>query len=130
MHPKQYQYLGYLQIFLGMGALAGGLPMILTPDGSSSGLSTEVLQNSPFTNFLIPGIILLVLHGLGNLVASYYSLKFKKVAAYLGTILGGALIIWMLVQLYYLGYNSWLQPLYLTMGTIELVLGFLIYKKK
>ncbi|MFA9388215.1 MAG: hypothetical protein ACERKD_00320 [Prolixibacteraceae bacterium] len=129
MSIKRYQYLGYLQIFIGMGALAGGLPMILTPDGSSSGLSAEILNNTPFTTYLIPGILLFTVNGLGNLVASYFSLKFKKETGVLGMIFGTALIIWMIVQLYYLGYASWFQPLYLAVGSVELVLGYFINKE-
>ena len=129
MHPQRFKLLGYLQIFIGMGALSGGIPMILSPNGSSSGMNPDILQNTPFDSFLIPGIILVAINGIGSLAGSYFSLKFKKQAGHLGVVLGSALIIWILVQMILLGYASWLQPLFLLIGVIELALGFLVYKK-
>lgn len=128
MKPNYFKYLGYLQIFIGMGALAGGLPMVFNPDGSTQGLTTEVLQNSPFDNYLIPGLLLFIIHGLGSLIASYFSLKIKSIAGTLAIIFGVAMMIWIMVQMYYLGFSSWLQALYLALGTVELFLGIKIYK--
>ena len=117
MHQRRFQLLGYLQIFIGMGALSGGLPMILSPDGLSSGMNPEILQDTSFNNFLIPGIILVSVNGIGSLIGSYFSLRFKKQAGHLGLLLGFALTV------------SWLQPLFLLVGIIEFVLGFSVYKK-
>ena len=130
MNLKRFQVLGYLQIFIGMGALSGGLPMILTPNGGSSGLNTDILQNTPFTNFLIPGILLFTINGIGSLVGAYFSLKFKKQTGFFGIFLGIALIIWIITQMYLLGFVSWLQPLFGTLGVLELVLGIIIYRKQ
>lgn len=43
------------------GALYGGVSMIIAPDGHLLGMNTEWLNNSPFTSFLIPGIILSII---------------------------------------------------------------------
>jgi hypothetical protein len=122
------KYLGYLQIFVGMGALAGGFPMIMDPNGASQGLSTVILMNSPFKDFLIPGIVLFGVNGIGSLIGSYFSLKYKDRAAYIGAILGIFLVLWIVIQMYFLGYSTWLQPLYLVMGITEFVLSFFLYK--
>ncbi|HKM93706.1 MAG TPA: hypothetical protein VJY41_08655 [Prolixibacteraceae bacterium] len=127
MKNSLFKYLGYLQIFVGMGALAGGLPMILNPEGAP-GFSIELLQNSPFENYLIPGFILLVVNGLGQLISSYFSLKVKKEAAVLGIIFGAALMIWIAVQMYYISLSSWMQPLFFAVGMVELVLSIRIYQ--
>ena len=103
--------------------------MVLSPGDPSSGMSTQVLQGSPFDSFLIPGILLLTIYGAGNLVGSYFSLKFKKMAGHLGIILGFAMIVWIVVQMVLLGYTSWLQPLFLLLGFIELGLGLTLYNK-
>ena len=121
--------LGYLQLFIGMGAVAGALPMIITPDGSDQGLSLQLLQDTPFNDYLFPGIILLFVNGIGSLVASYISLKLLKPAGLMGIAFGIALMIWILVQLYLLGYVSWLQPFYLALGTLELVIGFVLFRR-
>ncbi|MCF8357329.1 MAG: hypothetical protein K9H26_01135 [Prolixibacteraceae bacterium] len=122
--------LGYLQVFIGMSAVAGGMPMILNPGGTDQGLTTEVLANSPFNDYLIPGILLFTINGLGSLAGAYFSLKERPFAGFAGIILGVALIIWIIVQVYYLGLSSWLQPLFFFVGVAELVLGILIFKKE
>ncbi len=51
--------------FLGLSAIGGGGALIISPSGKLlGGLPLSILQNSPFTNFLIPGIILFVVLGL------------------------------------------------------------------
>lgn len=44
--------------FLAIGALGGGIVLIISPDGSLLGLPVSEFKNMPFTSFLIPGIIL------------------------------------------------------------------------
>ena len=59
----------FLHAFVGIGALFGGGGAVLNPN-NPMGISVDVLKNSPFSNFLIPGIILLVVIGFGNLFAA------------------------------------------------------------
>jgi hypothetical protein len=46
--------------FLAIGALFGGLAFIIRPDGSIYQMPVEELANSPFKNFLLPGIALII----------------------------------------------------------------------
>jgi len=55
--------------FVGLGAMGGGMMAILNPDGPG-GMAVDVLKNSPFSNFLIPGIILFTVIGLGNIFSA------------------------------------------------------------
>jgi len=121
--------LGYLQIFIGAGAIAGGIQLIIVPDGSVMRMNTEILSKSPFTNFLVPGITLVTVIGLGNLLGAWFSLKNKKSAGIYGSIMGATLISWMLIQIILIGWGIWLQPFYLTMGTFELILGILLFRR-
>jgi|WetSurMetagenome_2_1015567.scaffolds.fasta_scaffold501898_1 hypothetical protein len=129
MKTSLTKLLGYLQIFIGAGAVAGGLQLIIAPDGSGMGMKTEILAQSPFTNFLIPGITLITVIGLGNLFGALLSLKNKKSAGIFGSIMGTTLIIWMLVQIILIGWGIWLQPFYLAMGTVELIFGFILFRR-
>ena len=121
--------LGYLQFFIGAGAIAGGLQLIIVPDGSCMGMNPDILIHSPFPNFLIPGIILVTIIGLGNLFGFWLSLRRIKFAGIGGVVLGIGLIIWILVQIFFIGWGSWYQPLYLILGIVESILGFLLFKK-
>lgn len=50
--------------FLSIGAIYGGAMFIIIPDGTFFQIPLESLNNSPFTSFLIPGIILFIVFGL------------------------------------------------------------------
>jgi hypothetical protein len=47
-----------LLAFLGLGAIGGGGVLIISPNGSFIGMPLSILKHSPFSNFLLPGIIL------------------------------------------------------------------------
>jgi len=120
-------WLGILQIFICIGAVPYGIAMIADPSGSSVGMSIDMLINSPFSNFLIPGIFLLVVNGTGSLlgvVASFLRYRFAgEVAIGLGTFL----IFWILAQVWWMGVH-WLHILYIIFGIAELVLGLMCRK--
>lgn len=47
-----------LLALLGIGAIFGGFVLIFSPSGELFGMPLSMLDNSPFGNFLLPGIIL------------------------------------------------------------------------
>ncbi len=60
-----------LQFLLGFGAFVSGGLLVAVPDGSLMHMPLSMLQYSPFSNFLIPGIILTTLLGIYPLAVSY-----------------------------------------------------------
>ena len=48
----------FLLLFLGLGALFGGGVLIISPSGKLIGMPLSLLNKSPFSDFLFPGIIL------------------------------------------------------------------------
>lgn len=54
---RVYRLLFILHLFVGIGAVSGGLAAITNPT-EPLGASVELLKNSPFKDYLIPGIIL------------------------------------------------------------------------
>lgn len=54
--PFTVTLLYILHIFLGVGALAGGGSMVIDPSGDLIHMPTSMLERSPFSDFLIPGI--------------------------------------------------------------------------
>ncbi len=65
----------FLLGFLSLGAFYGGIVLIISPDGSIFGMPLELLNNSPFKNYFIPGIILLVTFGILPVYVIYGLLK-------------------------------------------------------
>jgi hypothetical protein len=54
-----------LLLFLGLSAMGGGSLLIISPSGKLlGGLPLSILEHSPFSDFLIPGIILFLILGL------------------------------------------------------------------
>lgn len=59
-----------VEIFLGIGATVSGALMLSDPFGSEA-LPLYMLDNTPFTSFVIPGLILFSLLGVYPLVVAY-----------------------------------------------------------
>ena len=119
---------GVLQLFIGIGAVAAGIGFILKPDGSNLGMSVELLGESPFEDFLIPGIVLLSINGLGSMLGGLLSFRRHQYAGKVTVILGVAMVIWISMQVYWIGLISWMQPAYFVLGVIEFFLGAVIGK--
>ncbi|MDR4946990.1 hypothetical protein [Neobacillus cucumis] len=125
---KTFKALSYgtvgLLILIGIGAVLAGLGFILEPDGSGLGMSVKLLKDSPFNDFLIPGITLLVVNGILSLVVAYLVYIENRYAGNATIVLGIAMIIWISAQVYWIGWVSGLQPLLLVIGCIEMGLGY------
>jgi hypothetical protein len=50
-----------LLVFWGLGAIGGGVFLAKAPDGSAIGFELDLLDGTPFPDFLLPGIILTAL---------------------------------------------------------------------
>jgi hypothetical protein len=116
--------LGGLQVFVGLGAVAGGLGLILKPSGANLGIPIELLEKTPFSTYLIPGLVLLAVNGLGSLVGAAASFTRYRYAGDTAVVLGGFLVVWITLQVYWFAGFHWLHTLYLGLGILELVLGW------
>ena len=92
-----------LQIFVSVGAIVAGLLLIMYPSGSPLQTPANMLKDSPFSNFLIPGIILFFVNGIGQLLAGVLTLRRDPRAGYAGAMFGLALMIWIFVQVNMIG---------------------------
>ena len=119
--------LGILQIFIGIGAVPAGIAMITDPSGRSLGMFVEMLKKSPFSDFLVPGIFLLAINGIGSLLGGLASFQRSRNAGKIAIGLGIFLVLWITVQVYWLGIH-WLHALYFSLGIAELGLGFILRK--
>lgn len=108
-----------LLLFNGIGALYGGWSFISRPDGSGMKMSVDLLKNSPFQNYLIPGIILFFANGVFSLVVlAALWLRYGYSGSLImiqGTILTG----WILIQILMI---RTIIPLHWIMGAIGLAL--------
>ncbi|MGG3470281.1 hypothetical protein ABES02_22700 [Neobacillus pocheonensis] len=111
---------------IGLGAIAAGMGLVLEPDGSGLGMSLDLLRDSPFEDFLIPGITLLAVNGICSLIAALLSFINHRFAGKITGLLGVAMIIWISAQVYWIGWESWLEPTFLVVGVVEMILGYFL----
>jgi hypothetical protein len=117
-------YLGILQVIVAIGAIPAGLSMILDPSGNDLGISPDILRDAPFRDFYIPGIFLLVGNGVFNIIGAVLSFRKNKQAGMVGLGLGIFLVLWICFQIYFIGFIHFLQPLFLVIGIIEILLSY------
>jgi len=107
-----------IHFFVGVGAFFGGLAAVLNPE-SPLGISPEVLKYGPFTDFFIPGLTLLIVIGLGNVLSGLLEIKKVPLASYFSGIMGAILIGWIVIQCYILQAIAGLHILFFLIGCLQ-----------
>ena len=138
-----------LLLFLGVSAMGGGFFLIISPSGKLlGGLPLSILEHSPFSDFLIPGIILFLILGFSpcliclalikkpaNRFAEYFNFFKDMHWAWSYCIyVAFSLIIWIQVETIYVQGVGWLQTLYILYAIPIIFVALLpqvrtIYKK-
>ena len=142
------QVLIFLLAFLGLGAIFGGSVLIISPYGKFFGMPMSMLDNSPFGNFLIPGIILFLFLGLIPILLIFALLKKpdNKWAEQINFFsdlhwswtfaiyIAFALIIWIQIEMYYIQSVHWSHTFYMFLAVAIIFIALLpqvrsLYKK-
>ncbi len=110
-----------LEIFTGLTALVGGLLLVIRPDGSLLMADPSVLAATPFSDWLIPGILLATLVGLGFLLAAFWQWAHGVFARYVSLVAGVGLVAFEVTQFLMIGF----QPLQAVMAVIGVVVAVL-----
>ena len=110
-----------LEILTAVLAIPVGLIFITDPTGASMGIEGW-LDGTIFGNFLVPGLYLLVVNGIGMLLLALLTVIRRPIAPWLTGALGIGLMIWISVQLALISDTMILQPLFFAVG---LALGFI-----
>lgn len=132
--------LGYLSI----GAFYGGIAFIVRPDGSLFQMPVEMLANSPFKGFLVPGIILLLTFGIFPAFVIYGLIK-KPESKFLNSLnlindyhfawtfsvyIGVAQIFWVNIQTLILNSVDILHTIYSSLGLLIICIALLPRTRK
>jgi hypothetical protein len=125
--------------FLSIAAFYGSIGFIIQPDGSLFNMDRNMLKNSIFDNYIVPGLILLVLFGLIPIFVVFCLIKkpnnkllerlnlFKDYhfswtfAVYLGF----ALIIWINIQTLILNFVEIIHTIYSSLGILIIIIALL-----
>ena len=114
-----------LEVVLSIGALAGGLILMLAPRGEILPLPLSALAGSPFDTYFVPGLILFSVIGLGPLVAARLAWLRHPLAPTAAFIVGAGLLIWVAVEIAIIGYSNEppLQAIYGLLGVAILLIA-------
>jgi len=118
-----------IQLFNGISGIVGGFLLVKDPSGAGLRMPLSWLDGTPFSSYLVPGLVLLVMNGLGNLGGSVYTLLNHKNAGKIAAFFGAVMMLWIISQVSWIGYQSGLQPLYFVTGLAQLILGMGKYRK-
>jgi hypothetical protein len=105
-----------LQVLMGLAAVGGGLDLVLT-NGQLMRMPAELLRDSPFDTYFIPGLVLLTV-GIINLVSAAAVLRRHRWGAPASVAVGIMWIGWFVVQVAVVGLLNWQQPVYFAVGLL------------
>lgn len=125
---KAVSGLGTLQAFISLGAIGGGLLLVIDPSGSTLGVPSTLLEGTVFPDFLIPGIFLLAVNGIGSLIGAVLTFRKGRYAAETAIGLGAVLVLWIVIQVSIIRSIGFLHVLYFILGMFELWLGLFVRK--
>ena len=125
--------------FLGLGAIAGGGSLIISPTGELLGMPVSMLEKSPFNDFFVPGIILFLALGLFPILLIFALLKkpesrlaekvnfFKDMhwAWTFSIYTGFVLISWIQIQMVFIQAVHWLHTFYIFLALLILFIALL-----
>jgi hypothetical protein len=119
-HPMTIRYsLGSLLAFGALNAFGGGYYGL----SGATGVPTAWLKGSPFTDYIVPSLILLVVVGGSFLIAAVAVLAGLRIARFTAFAAGLVVLGWLAAQLAIIGYVSWMQPTTALAGVLVLALG-------
>ena len=130
--------------FLSLGACYGGIVLIISPDGSLLEIPLELISNSPFKTFFIPGIILLTIFGVFPVYVIYGLIKkpesiiFNKLnllydyhfAWTFALYIGAGQIIWINVQTLIFNSVAIIHTFYSSLGLLIICIALLPKTRK
>jgi len=118
---------GVLQVFIGFTAIAGGYQLLSNPMGTPE-MPVEMLHDSPFTTFFIPGMALVIFIGAVNVLSLFMTITGGRHRSSLAVVGGGILVGYMTAEVWWIGWQNALQPLYLALGLILVLSGLTLRK--
>lgn len=121
-----------LLIFTGISAIGGGVVLLMDTTGEAMqfpNAARMAMQNSIFGSFLIPGLCLVLLIGCTSLIIAAMGMRKAPLFRWGLLYQGGALLIWLVIQLLIISDNSLLQLAYGILGLIFIFTG-IVFKRQ
>ena len=115
-----------LLLLTAVNALIAGVLFVSDPSGQKMGMTTAYLDSSPFSTYLIPGWVLLIVNGLMNVVAAVASIirwgRYPLLVILQGMLLSG----WIIIQVILVKDLNVLHYTMLTIGLLLISCGIIL----
>lgn len=137
--PFEVYILMFALLFLSAGGFFGGITLICDPSGAFIMMSPDLINNTPFTSYLLPAIILILFLGvfpafvfagltwkpsrkIFNLLNVYKNIHWSwTYSLYTGIIL----VLWMDFEIMFVGYHEFIQTFYSLLGVLIIILSLM-----
>lgn len=106
-------------IINGATATYGGINLLLWADGSSLGIPPGLLSDTPFTDYFIPGLLLLLFNGISSIIVVIIFICKSSYSIWLVQIQGLALLTYIVIQVLMIDV---IVPLHVVCGFAGIVL--------
>ena len=104
LSPRRRLVLVATELVVGIGALFGGYGLLADAEGL--GAKESWLDGSPFADYTIPGLVLLVVIGGGLLTAAALAVSGHAAAAGAALVMGVVLLAWGIVETLTIGWQG------------------------
>lgn len=127
------KFLLFMNLFIGLGAVYGSTMMFLAPDGHLLKMETLLpyfkalpLHEYLYQDYIFPGIALLLINGIPNLISSFFIIKKKEAGNIISMISGVLLNLWIVIQLVIFPSN-FLSNSYFIFSFIQFFLAYMAF---
>lgn len=108
-----------LDLLVGLTAVTGGIAILL----SAVQMPGEWLRHTPFSSYLVPGMVLAVIVG-GSALVAVIAMMVRSVWDALASLVAGVILVgWIVSEVAMLGLQSGLQPFYFVIGLLMIGLA-------
>ncbi len=114
--------LGGLLLLVAINALGGGVYGLT----GAKDVPTTWLEGSPFHDYVIPSIILLVIVGGSSFLGAFAVLRKHRLRHKAAVACSIIMLLWISVQLAIIGFVSWLQPAIIIMAVLILTFTWML----
>ncbi len=119
-----------ISFLVALSAIPAGLAFAIKPDGSLMQMDASIYKLPLFTDFLIPGLVLLVIIGGGHLASALLLLRKAQKSLNLALMMSVILQSWIGIQVLLIGFTNWLQPFIFLLGLMEMLLTFALLRRR
>lgn len=109
--------------FIFLTSFFGGTWMMIDHTGIRSGLERSLLLSTPFRDFFLPGVLMILFISLPSLAAGLLLINNKPQAPAQGILSGGLLCSWIIAQMIIIPGYTGLSILYLVLGIMICLLS-------